>query len=303
MLGANFLYLEDKLVVRRSYTCQLKPGDIMLKINGRDVNDIIDERKALVCASNEPRRKDLTVEEMNWWNEDSLKALVVRDNDTISTYLTDFNVRNPMPDCISEIPAYDYQNELAKKNILYIPIGISEESLAAIEDSIMYSDGIILDCRGYPAHESFYYTMSDMLFPDSVSHLDIALLDIQHPGHFRLISQSKWGRKNPEYYKKPVILLVDGSTQSAAETAVMIFQQAPKSITVGSQSSAANGSGVHYFLPGNFTTYFTGQGAYYPNKGQLQRVGVRIDVPISRSINLYLQGRDDQLEKAIELIN
>ncbi len=303
VFAALFLYLEDKMVVRKSYTCQLKAGDIILKINDRDVNDIIDERIALVCASNESRRKNFTVEEMNRWNEDSLKIVVVRDNDTISTYLTDFNLREPIPSCFSEIPAYDYQNELAKKNILYIPIGISEEPLAAIEDSIMYSDGIILDCRGYPAHESFYYTMSDILFPDSVSHLDIALLDIQHPGHFRLIPQPTWGRKNPDYYKKQVIILVDGSTQSAAETVVMIFQQAPNSITVGSQSSAANGGAVHYLLPGNFTTRFTMQGAYYPNKGQLQRIGVKIDVPISRSISLYLQGRDDQLEKAIELIN
>lgn len=84
---------------------------------------------------------------------------------------------------------------------------------------------------------------------------------------------------------------------------LMIFQRAPNNITVGSQSSAANGGAVRYFLPGNFATLFTMQGAYYPNKGQLQRVGVKIDVPMSRSINLHLQGRDDQLEKAIELIN
>lgn len=304
MLAALFLYLEDKMVVRKSYTCQLKAGDIILKINDRDVNDIIDERKALVCASNEPRRKDLTVEEMNWWNEDSLKALIVRDNDTISTYLTDFNLREPIPGCTSEIKPYDYQNELAKKNIIYLSISdISIESLTAMEDSIMSSQAIILDCRGYPAHESFAFKMSDMLFPDSVSYMDVALLDVQHPGHFRLIPDYKWGRKNPEYYKKQVILLVDGSTQSAAETAVMIFQNAPNSITVGSQSSAANGSGVRYFLPGNFTTLFTMEGAYYPNKGQLQRVGVKIDVNVSRSMNLFLQGRDDQLEKAIELIN
>lgn len=301
--AALFLYLEDKMVVRKSYTCQLKAGDILLKIDDRDVNDIIEERKALVCASNEPRRKDLTVEEMNFWNEDSLKALIVRDNDTISTYLTDFNLREAIPGCTSEIQPYNYQDELAKKNIMYFSIlDLDAAYLTAMEDSIMSSQGIILDCRPYPKFASFYFKLSDMLFPDSVSHMELADLDIQHPGHFRLIPEYKWGRKNPDYYKKQVIILVDGSTQSASETAAMIFQNAPNSITVGSQSSAADGEGRRYFLPGNFTTYFTRQGAYYPNKEQLQRVGVKIDVNVPQSINLYLQGRDDPLEKAIELI-
>lgn len=304
VFAALFLYLEDKMVVRKSYTCQLKAGDIVLKINDRDVNDIIDERKTLVCASNESRRKNFTVEEMNRWNEDSLKALIVRDNDTISTYLTDFNLREPVPGCTSEIQPYDYHKELAKKNIMYLSIlDLDAAYLTAMEDSIMSSRGIILDCRPYPNFASFNFKLSDMLFPDSVSHVEFADLDIQHPGHFRLIPEYKWGRKNPDYYKKQVIILVDGSSQSASETAAMMFQNAPNSITVGSQSSAANGRGVRYLLPGNFTTFFTRQGAYYPNKGQFQRVGVKIDVPISRSINLYLQGRDDQLEKAIELIN
>jgi len=179
---------------------------------------------------------------------------------------------------------------------------LDAEYLTAIEDSIMSSDGIILDCRPYPKFASFYFKLSDMLFPYSVSHIELADLDIQHAGHFRLIPEYKWGRKNPGYYKKQVIILVDGSTQSAAETAVMMFQNAPNSITVGSQSSAADGQGRQYFLPGNFTTCFTSQGAYYPNKKQLQRVGVKIDVNVPQSINLYLQGRDEPLEKAIELI-
>ena len=304
MLAANFLHLEDKMVVRKSYTSQLKAGDIVLKIDDRDVNDIIDERKSLVCASNEPKRKDLTVEEMNWWNEDSLRALIVRDNDTISTYYTDFNLREPIPDCISEIQPYDYQDELKKKNIMHLRISdLSAASLTAIEDSIMSSEGIILDCRVYPSHDSFYFKMSEMLFPHSLSYMEISPLDVQYPGHFRLIPELKVGGENPEYYKKPIILLVNGSTQSASETAVLMFQAAPNSITVGSQSSGANGAAVHYHLPCNFLTIFTGQGCYYPDKGQLQRVGVKIDVSVSQTINLFLQGRDDQLEKAIELIN
>lgn len=303
VLPAIFLYLEDKMVVRKSYTCQLKAGDIILDINDRDVNDIIDERKTLVCASNEPRRRDLTVAEMNCWNEDSLKALIVRDNDTISTFLTDFNLREAIPGCTSEIKPYDYQDALAKKNIMYLSIlNLDAGYLTAMEDSIMSSQGIILDCRPYPNFASFNAKLADMLFPDSVLHVEFADLDIQHPGYFKLIPEYKWGRKNPDYYKKQVIILVDGTSQSASETAAMMFQNAPNSITVGSQTSAADGTGVHFFLPGNFIARFTRQGAYYPNKEQFQRKGVKIDVNVPQSYNLFLQGRDELLEKAIGLI-
>lgn len=303
MFAAIFCQTANDVLVRKSYSCQLHAGDIILRMAGKDINDILKERKRFIAASNEVKRRELAVSELNRWDFREVDAVCLRGNDTLSVLLTDFNLLNEIPGCTSVIESHDYREEMDINNIVYLPITtISAESISQIEKHIMNSKGIILDCRGYPSHDSFYDKLSDLLFPDSIPYMEIALLDIKNPGVFRFYERFKAGRKNPHAYKGKLIILVNSQTQSAAETAVMMFQQLPNSITLGSQSAGANG-GVNFFmLPGGIETTFTGEGCYYPNHEVIQRKGVKIDKKIEPTKEMILKGRDEQLEKAIQLI-
>lgn len=303
MFAAIFCQTAKDVLVRKSYSCQLHAGDIILRMEGKDINDIIKERKRFIAASNEVRRRDLAVSELNRWDFPQVDVVCLRGNDTLSLLLTDFNLLNEIPGCTSVIDAHDYKQEMDINNIIYLPITtISAESISQIERPIMNSKGIILDCRGYPSDDSFYDKLSDLLFPYSIPYMEIALLDIKNPGVFRFYQRFKAGSKNPHAYKGKLVILVNSQTQSAAETAVMMFQQVPNSITLGSQSAGANGGVDSFMLPGGIETMFTGEGCYYPNRGVLQRKGVKIDIKMEPTKEMILKGRDEQLEKAIELI-
>jgi C-terminal processing protease CtpA/Prc len=49
--------------------------------------------------------------------------------------------------------------------------------------------------------------------------------------------------------------------------------------------------------------YISGVGIYYPDGTQTQRIGIMPDILIEPTIEGIRQGRDELLEKAIELIN
>jgi len=56
-------------------------------------------------------------------------------------------------------------------------------------------------------------------------------------------------------------------------------------------------------LPGDVLSTFTGLGAYYSNGDDIQRRGVQVDVEVHPTIKAIREGRDEYVEKAIEILN
>ena len=96
--------------------------------------------------------------------------------------------------------------------------------------------------------------------------------------------------------------MVNEFTQSQAEDNVLGFQLAPNVTVIGSTTAGADGRVVDFNLPGGITTSMTGLGVYYPDGSNLQRCGVHIDEVINPTIEGIKKGKDEALERAIEMI-
>ncbi len=83
----------------------------------------------------------------------------------------------------------------------------------------------------------------------------------------------------------------------------MAFQSAPNVTVIGDTTAGADGNVSPINLPGGVFTYFSGIGIYYPDGEDTQRRGVKIDVPVKPTIKAIKEGKDELLEKAIEIIN
>jgi C-terminal processing protease CtpA/Prc len=55
-------------------------------------------------------------------------------------------------------------------------------------------------------------------------------------------------------------------------------------------------------LPGGIITQITGVGIYYPDGRETQRVGVAIDEEVKPTIRGIIEGRDELLERAMQII-
>ena len=56
-------------------------------------------------------------------------------------------------------------------------------------------------------------------------------------------------------------------------------------------------------LPGGLRTMISGIGIYYPDGSETQRVGIVPDIKIEPTVEGIKNGKDEVLEKAIEVIN
>jgi hypothetical protein len=98
-----------------------------------------------------------------------------------------------------------------------------------------------------------------------------------------------------------VILLCNQETQSAAEYNCMIFRAMPKVLVIGSQTAGADGNITQFNIGQEMKAGYTSLGVFYPNGDSTQRIGIVPDSVVHPTIAGIRQGRDEVLEKALEV--
>ena len=123
------------------------------------------------------------------------------------------------------------------------------------------------------------------------------------PGSFAFGDLLSNGEVNFNNYKAPIVIIVNATTLSQAEYTTMAFQSSPNVTVIGSMTAGADGNVSQISLPGGILTAISGLGVYYPDGTETQRKGVKIDMVMHPTIKGIKEGRDEILEKAIEMIN
>ncbi len=105
-----------------------------------------------------------------------------------------------------------------------------------------------------------------------------------------------------ERYAGRVVVLADGSSQSAAEHVCALIKSVATVTFIGSRTSGTNGGVTRTILPGGIVVNFTGQSVRNADGSQLQRVGIVPDVEVHPTLRGVRDGRDDVLERAIDFL-
>lgn len=107
--------------------------------------------------------------------------------------------------------------------------------------------------------------------------------------------------KNKRFFSGKVLVLQDEETQSQAEFTIMALQTVANVTVIGSQTAGADGGYVTIPLPGGYQATMTGQGIYYPDGRETQRIGIVPDIVVRPTIRGIQDGRDEVLERAIHV--
>lgn len=168
--------------------------------------------------------------------------------------------------------------------------------------------GIVVDMRSYPSEfmpftfVPYIKTGVQTLFEDIKSSFSkFTNVDFMRPGTFRMRKEVSVRATNE--FKGKVVVIVYEITQSQAKYTTMAFQSSPNVIVIGSTTAGADGNVSSIILPGGVSTMFSGIGVLYPDGSETQRKGIRIDENIKPTIKGIKAGRDELLERAIEIIN
>lgn len=296
-------FIENKLVmvgfrkpeIKKEVT--LKVGDIITHIDGESIDDIVNRVKKHYPASNETVRLRDISNNMFRTNNESIDVQYISSNQMKSETIKTDEIDSLFLYKEAIRPCYKFMNN----DIGYVTLAsIEEEDVSHIKKKIMNTKGIIIDIRNYPnifvpysLGRYFVSTYTDFNKPSTSN--------INHPGEI-LMGLSQGIFPLEKTYQGKLIVLINEETQSQAEFTAMAFRAGSNTIIIGSTTAGADGDYSKISLPGALYTGFSGLGEYYPDGTETQRIGIIPDVWVEPTIEGIKKGKDEVLDKAIEII-
>lgn len=300
-------FVENKAVVSNYYDkvlgeqTGLFKGDIIEKIDNQTVDEIIKRKLKYSPASNYTTQLRNIARNLLRTNDSIIKVEYIHDRKSETTKLKTYSSNKI--NIFKNIQRKDTCFKFINKDIAYLYLGtIKSKYLPQIMQEIKDTKGLIIDLRCYPA-EFVVFSLGGYLMPTSIEFVKFTKGKITSPGYFVFTKSLKVGDQKENYYKGKIVILINETTQSQAEYTTMAFKVAPKAIVIGSTTAGADGDVSKFYLPGGIMTMISGIGIYYPDGGETQRVGIIPDIELKPTIEGIKSGRDELLEKAIEIIN
>ena len=301
---APFLWdwIEDRLVVTQlaeQGAEGLKVGDVVVKIDGRPVAEALKQQEALVSGATSQWRRYRALRELAVGEPDSEMNLEIQSGAgqprTVAVRRTLGNgpLKEPRPPKVTEI----------KSGIVYVDLDrVTDQDLKAAIPQLQNARGIIFDVRGYPRSSPMYIGhLIDKPITCAQWHIPVNYYPDRAKTSFTF-SNWKVEPRKPRF-KAKVAFVTDGRAISYAETYLGMIEHYKLAEIVGGATAGTNGNVNPFVLPGGYRVVWTGMKVLKHDGSQHHGVGVRPTVPVTRTIRGVSEGRDEFLERALEVVS
>jgi C-terminal processing protease CtpA/Prc len=317
-------FIENKLTVIDYFKPKLKEnagleiGDFITHINGKKIEYIIDSIKAYYPASNEAARMYYMATDLVRSNNNSIHIVynssgTIKQKELTMYERSDLNMDEPNS-------KLSYDTIMIDKDSVFIGYitleTIKDTEISHIKKSFMNAKGIIIDIRKYPA-TLVHFALGEFFTSKRKPFAKFTTGNLNNPGEFNFSRNvpflnnnagnrgSLYDFENPiseNYFQGKLVVIVNEETISLAEYTTMAFRAGDNTVIIGSQTQGADGNVSLIPLPGGLKVGISGIGVYYPDGRGTQRIGIVPDIEVKPTIQGIREGRDELLEKAIELI-
>ena len=312
----EFVSAEGEVVILQTFdeSCPLQAGDIVRKLDGVDIKDVIEHQKRYLSVTTDEKIKNALQYTLLRSHSKTPEVTVVRDGEEM-TFNVDASEFQGYPGPRYGVSFKDGEPkpyEIIEGNIGVInPIFIDlqpgathanevkwTEAMNALKDT----DGLIVDVRQYPANS--WFCLPPYFFEEPEVGLITATISEAVPGTFLKEPVYNFNRKprSTYSYDKEVVVLIDEHSQSASEYTAMLLRNGEKVTLMGENTIGSNGFCLLLPIPGGNMVLYTAQGIYTPDGGQTQRIGVSPDIEVKKTIEGIKEGRDEVKEAAVAYI-
>ena len=283
----------DTLVAKDKIEC----GDILWKVDGKEIGEIFRERSEYITGSNiltQRRNAHILL-----FGKDTTFNLTIIRNGIERNIIAH---RYPFKLVYRQLQKEGtIVNSVIDDSIAYIDLHLLQiKQVKHIMQGAMDKKAIVFDLRGYPNMTHLF--IAKYLLPQKSDFCHVVTSDLRYPGYLKKPFARYCGRRNRNYYKGRVVVLIDENTQSQGEYATMVLQLAPRSVCIGRPTAGTDGSVSTISIPGNHETWMTGQGLYYPNGKCPQFVGIIPDLNVPLTVQGIKNHDDETLNRAIRYI-
>ena len=298
--------IDEKIVVTEilgdslAQAYDIKVGDVITKIDGKSIKDIIATNRDLICASNEASYLDKLIKVVLKGNE-NVKVEFLKDGKYETKDMIWYNYhdshRNEFKKGAQKIKE---KFKLLENNIGYVDMEIlKSKNVPAMIEALKSTKAIVFDMRNYP--RGTWEEISQFLNSQEKEFAIYTRPDYTYPGRFVWNGSTKSGSENKDNYKGKVIVLLNEKSVSQSEWTAMCFQTAGNTTIIGSQTAGADGNVSQFDFKG-FHTLFSGIGVYYPDGRETQRIGIVPDIEVKPTIKGIQEGKDEVLDRALAFI-
>jgi tetratricopeptide (TPR) repeat protein len=303
-------WIENQVVITASGTPLLKKGDIIHRIDGISGEKALLNAEQYVSGSSQLRRFRALNQYGSGTRGSMAKLTVLRNNETVHVKIQrEKEKRRFFFNRISEFEFPDIK-ELAE-DIYYVNLNTTgPEEYKKVIDRLADAKGIIFDSRwdGGEKYPQVRINPISHIIPhlidDEVQTARWNIPNVIYPDRRDLsYSKSRWPVKpKAPRFKAKVVFITEPFVVSKDETYMGIIEHYKLAEIVGESTAGCNGNANFINLPGGFRIMWTGMKVLKHDGSQHHLIGILPTVPVKRTIKAVRDGRDEYLEKAIEII-
>lgn len=291
-------WVEDQLIVTASRGNEIiQRGDIILGIDGQEAKKYLEEAETFLSGSPQWKRFQ-SCRRFGYGKKGTMARLrIKRGHEAL-----DVPLERHFQGFIEEWgrpPIQELQDSVYYVNLDKAPWEVIQPELDKLADA----KGIIFDMRGYPKgnHEIICHLLEDK----DTSGAWMQIPQIIYPDQEKIVGYKEMGwhimPKKPKI-KGKAVFITDGRAISYAESFMSFIEHYKLGEIVGQPTAGANGNNNPFSLPGGFRIGWTGMKVVKHDGSQHHQIGIQPTVPVKRTLQGVIAGRDELFEKALELI-
>jgi C-terminal processing protease CtpA/Prc len=296
-------WVENELTVTVTENPDLQPGDVILTIDGKSAKEYFAELEKQFSGSKQWKKyqalQDLLSSESS---EDKLTLKIERNGSEINNIKVAYSSYS-----------IDPFNRTQREAIQEVENGIYYVNQTALFDIHFYEQfdylskakGIIFDLRGYPDEYNLGKLIIGHLIDKPVTSPIIQVPKIIYPDQQEIEFENKQWTIEPleQKLKGKMVFLTYGGPIGESELLLEIIKNNKLGELVGQETPGENGgkNAIRIFMSRQWI-YWTGSRFLKEDGSQHHLIGVEPTVVVERTLEGVKQGKDEYIEKAIEVI-
>jgi len=277
----------------------LPTGHEILEINGVPVEEVLDDILRISPGAREEYRRYRAFAQLLWDVGSGDLELLIKDFEDEEMHV------DVCTKCQAYIEKTESDDWWIEEDIAYLDICSLEVSqYQEIEERVRASAGLIIDLRGYPT-SGMFSAIAELVFSQPTPYLQSSIPVRSTPDPSVQEMVTSWPELpilTEERFEGPIVVLTNVSAGSAAETMCMFLQDGVGAALVGETTSGTNGNVTEVELPYGLSALFSGMAIHHVDGRPFQGIGIIPDVEVHPTIQGIRDGRDEVLEKGLEVL-
>lgn len=294
--------IEENIVITASDDPQLKIGDVIKKVNGVEAGKVLAEMEKQISGSPQLKQHRALNVFGSTFHSEIINVLIERDGKELS-----IDVQNSIGGNIfvNRINNFQYKSIDIKElepEIIYINLSnCTSANFTKHLDKLAKAKSVIYDYR-WGGNLSLIELIPHLI-DTTVNSPWWNIPQVVYPNQNNVTYHKKnWSLQPrlPEFTSKSIIITAP-CVVSSGETDMGIINHYNLATTVGEPTAGCNGNANWIDLPCGYKVMWTGMKVLKHDGSQHHLIGFQPDYPVERTIQGVKNGKDEILEKALEI--